>query len=57
MKTVPNDLITTLCRHIPRLLDAVDEKKVRKSLRLTNIVRLLKYQILPKLDKIDKSKQ
>ena len=57
MKIVPNDLITTLCRHIPRLLDAIDEKQVRKNLQLANTVRLLKHQILPKLNKIDKSKQ
>lgn len=35
------------------LLDNLDKSAVRKSLRLTNAVRVTKHKILPKLNKIN----
>ena len=56
MKTVPNDVVATLCRCLPQILDNLDTDAIRKSLRLTNSVRLLKHQVLPKLNKINNEK-
>ena len=56
MKTVPNDLISTLCRYLPLLVDNIDRNAVGKSLRLANAIRVTKYKLLPKLKKVDKSK-
>ena len=56
MKTVPNDVVATLCRCLPQILDNLDTDAIRKSLRLTNSVRLLKHQNLPKLNKINNEK-
>lgn len=56
MKNVPNSTVATLCRCIPQLLDNLNQNAVRKSLRLTNAVRLLKHEVLPKLNKINNEK-
>lgn len=42
MKNVPNNTVATLCRCLPQILDNLDTDAIRKSLRLTNAVRLLK---------------
>ena len=57
MKNVPNDTVATLCRCLPLILDNLDKEAIRKSLRLANAVRLLKYQILPKLNKLNNEKR
>lgn len=56
MKTVPNDMIKTLCRYLPLFLDNIDKGALKKSLKLTNAVRVTKHQLLPKLKRIDKEK-
>lgn len=48
MRNVPNDVVATLCRCLPQ---------IRKSLRLTNAVRLLKHEVLPKLNKINNERK
>lgn len=53
MRSVPNNIVSELCRYLPMLLDNLDKSAVRKSLRLTNAVRVTKHQILPKLNKIN----
>lgn len=57
MKNVPNDTVATLCRCLPLILDNLDTDAVRKSLRLQNAVRLLKHEVLPKLNKIKNEKR
>lgn len=57
MKNVPNDVVATLCRCLPQILDNLDAEAIRKSLRLTNAVRLLKHQVLPKLNKLNNEKR
>lgn len=52
MKQVPNDLLQSLIRHIPIILDGLDEDKLRTSLKLGNAVRLTKKN-LQRLKKID----
>ena len=52
MKQVPNDLLQSLIRHIPLILDCLDEDKLRTSLKLGNAVRLTKKN-LQRLKKID----
>lgn len=49
MKQVPNDLLQSLIRHIPLILDGLDEDKLRTSLKLGNAVRLTKKN-LKKID-------
>ena len=56
MKAVPNDLISTLCRYLPMLVDNIDKGAVQKSIRLSNAVRVTKYIILPKLKRINNDK-
>lgn len=56
MKNVPNNTVATLCRCLPQLLDHLDKESIRKSLRLTNAVRLIKHEVLPKLNKINNEK-
>lgn len=55
MKNVPNDVVATLVRCLPLLLNSVDENIIRKSLRAQNAIRLLKHEVLPKLNKIHKN--
>lgn len=52
MKQVPNDLLQSLIRHIPLILDGLDEDKLRTRLKLGNAVRLTKKN-LQRLKKID----
>lgn len=56
MRNVPNDIVATICRCLPQILDNLDHAAIRKSLRLTNAVRLLKHEVLPKLNKINNAK-
>jgi len=56
MRNVPNDVVATICRSLPQILDNLDTAAIRKSLRLTNAVRLLKHEVLPKLNKINNAK-
>lgn len=57
MRNVPNDVVATLCRCLPQILDNLDAAAIRKSLRLTNTVRLLKHEVLPKLNKINNERK
>ncbi len=57
MKNVPNNTVATLCRCLPQILDNLDTDAIRKSLRLTNAVRLLKHEVLPKLNRINNEKR
>lgn len=57
MRNVPNDFVATLCRCLPQILDNLDAAAIRKSLRLTNAVRLLKHEVLPKLNKINNERK
>lgn len=54
MKTVPNDIVTTICRCLPQVLGNLDQDAIRKNSRLANSVRLLRFKVLPKLTKLDK---
>lgn len=53
MRTVPNDIVKNLIRHLPLILDNVDAAAVRNNLRLDNAIRLTRMAI-KKLSKIDK---
>lgn len=53
MRTVPNDIIKNLIRHLTLILDNVDAAAVRNNLRLDNAIRLTRISI-KKLSKIDK---
>lgn len=57
MRNVPNDVVATLCRCLLQILDNLDAAAIRKSLRLTNAVRLLKHEVLPKLNKINNERK
>lgn len=52
MRTIPNDIVQTLLRTLPLILDNMDEKAVQTKLRLNNAVRLTK-KIVKRLDKIE----
>lgn len=56
MKQVPNNVVATLVRCLPLLLDYIDEDAIRKSLRVTNAKRIIKHEVLPKLKKINNEK-
>nr|DAO59870.1 MAG TPA: hypothetical protein [Caudoviricetes sp.] len=56
MKQVPNNVVATLVRCLPLLLDYIDEDAIRKSLRATNAKRIIKHEVLPKLKKINNEK-
>jgi hypothetical protein len=56
MKKVPNNVVATLVRCLPLLLDYIDEDAIRKSLRATNAKRIIKHEVLPKLKKINNEK-
>lgn len=53
MRSIPNNIVSELCRYLPMLIDNLDKSAVQKSLRLNNAVRVTKYKIIPKLKKID----
>lgn len=57
MREIPNDILANLLRYLPMLIENLDQQKVRKSLRLTNAVRLLKHEVLPKLNKINNERK
>jgi hypothetical protein len=52
MRTIPNDIVQTLLRTLPLILDNMDEKAVQTKLRLNNAVRLTK-KIIKRLEKIE----
>ena len=52
MRTIPNDIVQTLLRTLPLILDNMDERAVQTKLRLNNAVRLTK-KIVKRLDKIE----
>lgn len=56
MKQVPNNVVATLVRCLPLLIDYIDEDAIRKSLRATNAKRIIKHEVLPKLKKINNEK-
>ena len=56
MKQVPNNVVATLVCCLPLLLDYIDEDASRKSLRATNAKRIIKHEVLPKLNKINNEK-
>lgn len=52
MRIVANDIVQTLLRSLPIILDNMDDEAVRKNLRLNNAVRLVK-KIVKRLEKIE----
>lgn len=42
MRTIPNDIVQTLLRTLPLILDNMNEEAVQTKLRLNNAVRLTK---------------
>lgn len=52
MRAVPNDIVQSLIRHLPLILENVDTDAVRTDLRLCNAVRLTK-KIVKRLEKIE----
>lgn len=52
MRNIPNDIVQTLIRTLPLILDNMDEEAVRTKLRLNNAVRLTK-KIVKRLEKIE----
>ena len=53
MREIPNYILANLLRYLPMLIENLDQQRVKKSLRLTNAVRVAKHLIIPKLKKID----
>lgn len=52
MRIVANDIVQTLLRSLPIILDNMDNEAARKNLRLNNAVRLVK-KIVKRLEKIE----
>lgn len=52
MRIVANDIVQTLLRSLPIILENMDNEAVRKNLRLNNAVRLVK-KIVKRLEKIE----
>ena len=52
MRNIPNDIVQTLIRTLPLILDNMDDKAVQTKLRLNNAVRLTK-KIVKRLEKIE----
>ena len=42
MRQIPNDIVKTLIRNLPIILDSIDRYEERDNLRLCNAVRLTK---------------
>ena len=42
MRQIPNDIVKTLIRNLPIILESIDRYKERDNLRLCNAVRLTK---------------
>jgi len=56
MRSIPNDIVTTLLRCLPVILDNLNEEAVRNKLRLNNAVRQTK-KIIQRLNKIQNEQQ
>ncbi len=56
MKSIPNNMVAELTRYLPMMLANIDEKKARGSLRLTNAIRKVKHEILPRLERLNNTK-
>ena len=52
MRIVANDIVQTLLRSLPIIIENMDNEAVRKNLRLNNAVRLVK-KIVKRLEKIE----
>lgn len=52
MRTIPNDIVQTLLRTLPLILDNMNEEAVQTKLRINNAVRLTK-KIVKRLEKIE----
>jgi hypothetical protein len=52
MRAIPNDIVQTLLRTLPIIIDNVDKDALRNNLRLYNAVRLTK-KIQKRLIKIE----
>lgn len=52
MREVPNDIVSTLLRSLPVILDNLDEEAMRSKLRLYNAVRLTK-KVIQRLNRIE----
>ena len=52
MREVPNDIVSTLLRNLPVILDNLDEEAMRSKLRLYNAVRLTK-KVIQRLNRIE----
>lgn len=56
MKSIPNNMVAELTRYLPMMLANIDDKKARGSLRLTNAIRKVKHEILPRLERLNNTK-
>ena len=52
MRKIPNDIVKTLIRNLPIILDSIDRYEERDNLRLCNAVRLTK-KIINRLKTIE----
>ena len=52
MRQIPNDIVKTLIRNLPVILDSIDRYEERDNLRLCNAVRLTK-KIINRLKTIE----
>lgn len=52
MRQIPNDIVKTLIRNLPIILDSIDRYEERDNLRLCNAVRLTK-KIINRLKTIE----
>lgn len=55
MKSIPNNMVAELTRYLPMMLASIDEKK-SSSLRLANAIRKVKHEILPRLERLNNTK-
>lgn len=53
MKSIPNHIVTELLRYLPMLIANQDKSATSKSLRLTNAIRKIKVEIIPRLEKVN----
>lgn len=56
MKSIPNNMVAELTRYLPMMLANIDEKKARSSLRMANAIRKVKHEILPRLERLNNTK-
>lgn len=52
MRQIPNDIVKTLIRNLPIIIDSIDRYEERDNLRLCNAVRLTK-KIINRLKTIE----